>query len=80
LTFKIGAEERELIFVGNTVKVSLDVGTSHNGKKMTIYRSSNNGVSYTAQGTCTVSAGICSFFTNKFSLFILYTENPVSAG
>ncbi len=74
LTFDIWSHNTELNLTWTTAQVNLFVGTSQNGKTLSIFRSTNNWVSYSLLTTCLVSSGICSFNTDKFSLFTLATS------
>lgn len=70
-TFKIWSNSDSLSFSWWSVSVNLDVWNSLNWKIMKIYRSSDNQSSFTYVSECTISAWICSFTTNNFSVFTL---------
>ncbi|MDD2871354.1 MAG: S8 family serine peptidase [Candidatus Gracilibacteria bacterium] len=80
LTFKIGNDDSELSLSGNTAQVNIFVGTSYNGKTLGVFRSTNNGSTYNLLKTCLVSAGICSFTTDQFSLFTLGSPVATTGG
>ena len=78
LSFQIGSDVVELT-LGQVATVNLSVGTTYNDKTMRIYRSIDNGANYTYLASCTVSAWICSFTTNHFSLFTLMQQNTTTS-
>ncbi len=69
--FQIGNPMTELIFSGQTITVTLDVGASYNGQTLLVYRSTNQGSTYSQLTTCLVAWGNCTFTTNQLSLFAL---------
>lgn len=79
LTFDIWSHNTELNLTWTTAQVNLFVGTSQNWRTLSIFRSTNNWVSYSLLTTCLVSSGICSFYTDKFSLFTLATSGSSSS-
>lgn len=78
LSFIMGSDTVELI-LWQVATVNLYVGTTYNDKTMHVYRSINNGTTYTHLATCTVSAGVCSFTTDHFSLFSLMQQNTTTS-
>ena len=78
LSFLMGSDTVELI-LWQVATVNLYVGTTYNDKTMHVYRSIDNGTTYTHLATCTVSAGVCSFTTDHFSLFSLMQQNTTTS-
>jgi len=78
LSFLMGSDTVELT-LGQVATVNLFVGTTYDDKNIRIYRSTNNGSTYSYLASCTVSAGVCSFTTDHFSLFSLMQQNTTTS-
>lgn len=78
LTFKIWNDYSELSLSGSKAEVQLYIWTSYNWKTIWVFRSINNWWSYDFLSKCSISNWICTFYTDKFSLFTLATENTTS--
>lgn len=78
-TYKIWSYTDSLIFSGGKVTVSISVWTEHNNKILKVYRSWDHQENFEFVSDCTVSNGICTFETNRFSYFTFFSANPVSS-
>ncbi len=53
--YQIGNVNTELFFSGQVVTVSINLGTDFTLKNIKIYKSPNQGITYTEIGTCTIT-------------------------
>jgi hypothetical protein len=68
--YQIGNANTELIFAWQLATVSMKVGGALSGQVIRVFRSINQGISYTELTTCVVTLGWdCIFTTNRLSLF-----------
>ena len=68
--YQIGNAHTELIFSGQTVTVSVKIGSSFSGQTVKVFRSTNQGTTYAEIASCVVTGtGDCVFTTNQLSLF-----------
>lgn len=68
--YQIGNANKELIFSGQSVTVSVLLGASLSGQTTRVFRSTNWGTAYTEITTCIVNSWwLCTFTTNQLSLF-----------
>ena len=75
LTYNIWHYEKELTLSWYSAQIELDVWSNYSWKNIWVFRSIDGGLTYSYLDTCLVSDSICSFETDKFSLFTLATPS-----
>ena len=71
LTYDIWSNDSELVLSWSTAEVSIEVWSSYNGRNLWIFRSTDGWVTNSYLTSCLVADGICTFSTDKFSIFTL---------
>lgn len=68
--YQIGNPHTELMFSGQLATVTIKIGSSFSGQTVRVFRSTDQGVTYTELSSCVVTpSGDCVFSTNQLSLF-----------
>lgn len=75
LSYSIWNNDSELDLIWLKAQVKLFVWTDYNWKTLWVFRSINKWVNYSYLTNCLVSNWICSFETDKFSLYTIWIES-----
>jgi len=69
--YEIGNYNSSLVLSWNVANISIDIGSDYNWKILRVYRSEDR-QNFSSFTTCLVTAGICQFSTDHFSLFAFW--------
>ena len=78
LSYDIWSKDSELVLSWSEAQVNLNIWTSYNWQTKWVFRSSDNWATYSNIATCEVSSWVCSFTTDRFSLFALASPSDTT--